>query len=164
MTAVYDLGIPHPVTPYPKLIVNAAITGMVPTKQQTPHVPITVPEIVADAVACHNAGASIIHLHARDEAGEPTYRKELYAEMIAGIRAKCQDMIICTTTSGRVHNTFDKRSEVLQLDGNVKPDMGSLTMGSLNFAKQASVHGFWNSPSPVQATSDSPARASVSSN
>jgi uncharacterized protein (DUF849 family) len=146
MSAVYDLGIPHPVTPYPKLIVNAAITGMVPTKEDTPHIPITVAEIVADAVACYNAGASIIHLHARDDEGKPTYHKELYAEMIAGIRAECPDVILCTTTSGRVHNTFEKRSEVLELDGPVKPDMGSLTMGSLNFPKQASV----NQPDMIQ--------------
>ena len=52
MDTVYDLGIPHPVTPYSKLIVNAAITGMVPTKKDTEHIPISVDEIIADATAC----------------------------------------------------------------------------------------------------------------
>jgi len=140
VNVVYDLGIPHPVTPYPKLIINAAITGMVPTKAQTPHIPVRVEEIVADATACYRAGAAIIHVHARDENEAPTYRKEVYAEIISGIRANCSDAIICASTSGRVHNTFEKRSEVLELEGDAKPDMGSLTLGSLNFPKQASIN------------------------
>jgi len=146
MNTVYDLGIPHPVTPYPKLIINAAITGMVPTKKDTPYVPISVEEIINDAVKCCKTGASIVHVHARDEEGKPTYKKEIYAEIIRGIRKACPDLIICASTSGRVHNTFEKRSQVLELDGDVKPDMASLTMGSLNFPKQASI----NTPEMIQ--------------
>ena len=131
---------PHPVTPYPKLIINAAITGMVPTKDHTPHVPITVDEIIADAAACYDAGASIVHVHARDDAGKPAYQKGIYADIIRGIRAERPDMIVCASTSGRVHNTFEKRSQVLELDGDAKPDMASLTLSSLNFPKQASVN------------------------
>ncbi len=140
MADLYDLGIPHPATPYPKLIVNAAITGMVPSRDDTPHVPLTPEEIIKDAIQCVRAGASILHLHARDEFGEPTYRKELYAQMIQGIRAVCPEVVLCVSTSGRVHNTFECRSEVLDLDGGLKPDMGSLTMGSLNFPGQASIN------------------------
>jgi uncharacterized protein (DUF849 family) len=140
MNTVYDLGIPHPVTPYPRLIINAAITGMVPTKKDTEHIPIAVDEIIEDAVRCIDAGASIVHLHAREANGEPTYKKEIYADMITGIRAKRPEAILCASTSGRVHNTLEKRSEVLELTGEAKPDMGSLTLGSLNFPKQASVN------------------------
>lgn len=140
MSDLYDLGIPHPAIPYPKLIVNAAITGMVPSRKDTPHVPLTPEEIIEDAVRCVRAGASLVHLHARDESGKPTYQKELYAQMIQGIRAVCPEVILCVTTSGRVHNTFECRSEALELDGALKPDMGSLTMGSLNFPGQASVN------------------------
>ena len=147
MEAIYDLGIPHPVTPYPKLIINACITGMVPTKKDTPHVPLTVDEIVADATACYDAGASMIHVHARDDEGKPTYKKEIYAEIISGIRAKRPDAIICASTSGRVHNTFEYRSQVLELEGDAKPDMGSLTLGSLNFPKQASI----NTPEMIES-------------
>jgi uncharacterized protein (DUF849 family) len=138
--AIYDLGIPHPVTPYPKLIINAAITGMVPTREQTPHIPIAVDEIIADATACYHAGASMIHVHARDEEGRPTYRKEVFADILSDIRSNHPDLILCATTSGRLHNTFEARSEVLELEGDAKPDMGSLTMGSLNFPKQASIN------------------------
>ncbi len=143
---IYDMGIPHPGTPYPKLIINAALTGMVPTKSDSPHVPVTMDEIIRDAIACCHAGASIVHIHARDEEGKPTYRKEIYAEIIRGIRKQCPDLIICASTSGRVLNTFEKRSEVLELEGDAKPDMGSLTMGSLNFPKSASV----NDPEMIQ--------------
>ena len=153
MDTVYDLGIPHPVTPYPKLIINACITGMVPTKKDTPHVPISVDDIIADATSCYDAGASMIHVHARDDDGEPTHRKEVYAEIISGIRANRPDAIICATTSGRVHNTFEYRSEVLELTGDTKPDMGSLTMGSLNFPKQASINGTTTAVPPALPSS-----------
>jgi uncharacterized protein (DUF849 family) len=113
---------------------------MVPTKKQTPHVPISIDEIIEDATKCYNAGASIIHVHARDRDESPTYKKEIYADIITGIRARCPSVIVCATTSGRVHNTFEKRSEVLELGGEAKPDMGSLTLGSLNFPNQASIN------------------------
>jgi len=140
MEPQYDLGIPHPITPYSKLIINAAMTGMIPTKKDNPHVPVSVDQIIEDAVNCYKAGASIVHVHARDNQQKPTYEKEIYAQIIEGIRSQCSDVIICATTSGRVHNTFEKRSQVLELSGDLKPDMGSLTMGSLNFPKQASVN------------------------
>lgn len=137
---------PYPLTPYPKLIINAAITGMIPMKKDTPHVPISVDEIIKDAGVCIKAGASMIHIHARDDKGVPTYKKEIYEQMIRGIRKNNPDVIICASLSGRLQNTFEARSEVLELDGDVKPDMGSLTMGSLNFPEQASV----NSPEMIQ--------------
>jgi 3-keto-5-aminohexanoate cleavage enzyme len=140
MNTLYDLGSPHPATPYPKLIINAAITGMVPSRKDTLHVPLTPPEIVEDAVRCVRAGASIVHLHARDESGQPTYRKEPYEQIVPSIRAECPDAILCVTTSGRKHNTFECRSDVLALTGDAKPDMASLTMGSMNFPVQAYVN------------------------
>jgi len=140
MEQQYDLGIPHPITPYPKLIINAAITGMVPTKKDNPHVPVSVDQIIDDAINCYKAGASIVHVHARDSEQKPTYKKEIYAKIIEGIKSQCANVIICATTSGRVHNTFEKRSQVLELSGDLKPDMGSLTMGSLNFPNQSSVN------------------------
>jgi uncharacterized protein (DUF849 family) len=131
---------PHPLRPYSKLIINAAMTGMVPGKKDSPHIPITVEEIVEDAVRCVSAGASILHLHARDEDGKATYKSEIYARIIRAVREECTDVIICVTTSGRFYNVFEKRAEVLDLDGDVKPDMASLTLGSLNFPKQASIN------------------------
>jgi uncharacterized protein (DUF849 family) len=129
-----------------KLIINAALTGMVPTQRDNPHVPITVAEIVADAKRCREAGANIVHVHARDEHGQPTYRKEICAVIFSGIRAACPDLLISATTSGRTHKKFAQRSQVLELEGELKPDFASLTLGSLNFPTQASV----NEPQMIQ--------------
>jgi len=141
----YNLDFPYPNTPYPKLIINAAITGMIPKKKDNPNTPISVNEIIEDTIRCYKAGASIIHLHARDDNQEFTYKKEVYAQIIEGIRNQCPDMIICATTSGRKENIFEKRSQVLELKGNLKPDMASLTMNSLNFSEKTSI----NSPEMI---------------
>lgn len=131
---------PHPLNPFDKLIINAAITGMVPTKKDTPHVPVTVEEIIEDGVRCVSAGASILHLHARDKHERPTHRAGVFARIIEGIRRECPEVVVCVSTSGRACGEFEKRSEVLDLDGFAKPDMASLTLGSLNFPGQASIN------------------------
>lgn len=131
---------PPPISPYKKLIINAAITGMVPTKNDNPYLPVSVEEIIEDSINCFQVGASIVHIHARDETGKPTYKKEIYRRIIEGIRKKCPDLIICVSTSGRIYNTFEKRSECLELKGDIKPDMASLTMGPLNFPQQISIN------------------------
>jgi 3-keto-5-aminohexanoate cleavage enzyme len=133
-----------PLDPYPKVIITAALTGMLPTRDQTPHVPLTEPEIVADALACRAAGAAIAHLHVRDEDGRPDYRAERYGRVIRAIRAE-SDLVICASTSARVHQEFEKRAEVLYLEGVEKPDLASLTTGSFNFPTQTSV----NSPETI---------------
>jgi len=141
----FDTEDAHPLKPYSKLIINAAITGMTPTKRDTPFVPVNADEIIEDAIKCVSAGASIVHIHARDKDEKPTYKADAYARIIEGIRIECPQVVICVTTSGRTFNKFEKRSEVLDLDGCVKPDMASLTLGSLNFPAQASV----NEPSMI---------------
>jgi uncharacterized protein (DUF849 family) len=130
------------------LILNYAPTGMIPTKAMTPHVPITVQEIVESIHEAVEIGITMVHLHARDgETGEPTYKAEVYRDIIEGIRKFSRDLIITVSLSGRHFNELGKRAEVLQLTGNEKPDMGSLTLSSLNFNRQASV----NSPEMIQA-------------
>jgi 3-keto-5-aminohexanoate cleavage enzyme len=130
-----------------KLIINLAATGMIPTKQDNPHVPVTSDEIAEDCHLCYQAGASIFHLHARDDNGKPTYRSDLFREIITKVRSRCPDAIICVSTSGRVYKSLEQRAEVLNLDGDAKPDMASLTLGSLNFPQHASV----NEPQTIQA-------------
>lgn len=123
------------------LIINFTPTGMIPTKEMTPHVPVTVNEIVEDVHRAYELGITMTHIHARDEkTGAPTYKKEVYAQLIEGIRKYAPDLVICTSLSGRNFNTLDKRSDVLSLEGDLKPDMGSLTLSSLNFNKVASVN------------------------
>ncbi len=130
-----------------KLIINFTPTGMIPTKQMTPHVPVDVPEIIEDVHRVSEIGITMVHLHAREaDSGNPTYKKELYGRIIEGIRKHTPDLVICVSLSGRNFSEFEKRSEPLFLEGALKPDMGSLTLSSLNFNATASS----NSPQMIQ--------------
>jgi uncharacterized protein (DUF849 family) len=106
----------------------------------TPHVPLQPDEIVRDVIAAARLGITMVHLHARDEHGYPTYRKEVYAQIIAGIRESFPDLIINVSCSGRHFKTLEERADVLDLDGDLRPDMASLTVSSLNFSRQTSVN------------------------
>lgn len=125
--------LPHPYTPYAELLINFCPTGMIPTKQMTPHVPITPAEVIEDACRALELGAAIVHLHAREADGRPTYRGEIYEEMILGIRGHFPDAIMCVSCSGRNFPEFERRSEVLDLTGRARPDLASLTLTSLDF-------------------------------
>lgn len=123
------------------LVINFTPTGMLPTKQMTPHVPVTVSEIVEDVHQAVEIGITMAHLHARDEqTGEPTYRMEIFGRIMEGIRKFSKDLIICVSLSGRTFKEFEHRAEPLMLDGDLKPDMGSLTLSSLNFNNMASIN------------------------
>ena len=128
-------------------LLNFTPTGMIPTKKMTPHVPIEPQEIVEQVLEASELGANVAHLHARDqEKGLPTYEKEVYAEIITGIRKHNKELVLCVSTSGRIHSAFEQRSDCLDLTGEIKPDLASLTLSSLNFNKRASI----NSPEMIQ--------------
>jgi len=122
-----------------KTIVNLAPTGMIPTKDMSREIPITADEIVADVRRCADLGASIAHVHARDARGVPTHDPDVFARIIAGIRDTHPELVITVTTSGRTYPEFDQRAAALRLSGDLAPDMASLTLGSVNFNKTASV-------------------------
>lgn len=132
-------------------IINFTPTGMIPTKKMTPFVPVSVQEIVEEIHEAVEIGITMVHLHARDErTGEPTYRAEVYDRIISGIRKFCGDLIICVSLSGRTFYKFEERADPLKLEGELKPDMGSLTLSSVNFNEQASV----SSPDMIQALAE----------
>jgi 3-keto-5-aminohexanoate cleavage enzyme len=133
------------------LIINFTPTGMIPTKAMTPHVPITVAEIVENVHEAIEIGITMVHLHARDEqTGEPTYKKEVYGRIMEGIRKFSKDLVVCLSLSGRNFKEFEQRAEPLELDGDLKPDMGSLTLSSLNFNNMASI----NTPDMINALAE----------
>lgn len=142
--------VPHPLRPYAPLIINAALTGMVPRRDRVPNVPVTAQQIVEDAQACFEAGATIVHLHARAGDESPEWRREAYAAFIPEIRRLCPGLVVCATTSGRTFGELDQRADVLALEGAAKPDMASLTLGSLNFRDVASV----NAPGMIRALAE----------
>lgn len=120
---------------------------MVPGKADNPALPITPGEIADDCARCCALGVSLLHLHARDEQGQPTWKPDVYHDIVRRVRERCPDAVICVSTSGRTFKEFAERAAVLDLDGDAKPDMGSLTLGSLNFPNQASV----NEPAMIRA-------------
>jgi 3-oxoadipate:acetyl-CoA acetyltransferase len=122
-------------------IINFCPTGMIPDKSQTPFVPISPAEIIDQVQEAYEMGITIAHLHAREESGQPSYRKSVYRDIFEGVRKYCPDLVICGSTSGRHFPEFEKRSAVIEL----QPDMCSLTLSSLNFYQQASV----NSPDMI---------------
>ena len=109
---------------------------MVPTREITPHVPISPQEIIEQTHEAYEVGITIAHLHAREVDGIPSWKPEIYQEIFEGVRKFCPDLIICGSTSGRNFPEFEKRAAVIEL----QPDMCSLTLSSLNFIKQASVN------------------------
>lgn len=123
-----------------KLIINAAITGMVHNKEDNPLLPITPKEIADDVRRCCDAGACIVHIHARDERGIPTHRTEILEEIISRIKKKCPEIIICGSTSGRKYKAINKRASILNLSEKLRPELASITLGSLNFPKDVSVN------------------------
>ena len=130
------------------MVINFTPTGMIPTKKLIPHIPTAVNEIIEDVHCAYEQGITMVHLHARDEqTGKPTWKADVYAKLIGGIRRFAPQMVICVSLSGRDWPEFEKRTEVLELDGSLKPDMGSLTLSSLNFSRSASL----NAPDMVMA-------------
>lgn len=129
-----------------ELVINLCPTGMVPTRADTPHVPLTPQDVAADVRRCADAGASIVHIHPRDAEGRPSQDPAVAAAFIRAVREAAPDIIVCITTSGRVQHELEGRAKVLELDGDVKPEMASLTLGSLNFGKAASI----NAPETIQ--------------
>ena len=111
-------------------IITVAITGSVPTKKDSPAVPITVPEQIESTHAAYEAGASLVHVHVRNDDGTTTSDPEKFGQFLAGIRKHCPDMIVQFSTGGR-SGMGKERGAMLAL----KPEMASLTTGSVNFAK-----------------------------
>ncbi|MCK4704964.1 MAG: 3-keto-5-aminohexanoate cleavage protein [Gammaproteobacteria bacterium] len=128
------------------LIINACLSGNITSKNINPHVPGNLQEITDNAAQVIEAGASILHIHAYDADGTPSWEAESFARIFESIRADHPEIVLVATTSGRLHKDFEKRAAVLELDGKAKPDMASLTLGSLNFPEQASL----NAPDMVQ--------------
>lgn len=124
------------------LIITAALTGAETTKAHNPALPITPKEIAEEAYKCYKAGASIIHLHVRDEQGKPTQSVETFKETIDLIKEKC-DVIIQISTGGAVGAPIEERMAPLAL----KPEMATLTAGTVNFGNDV----FFNSPQYIKA-------------
>ena len=113
-----------------KVIITCAITGSIHTPSMSPYLPVTGQEIADSAIGAAQAGASIVHLHARKEAdGFPSQDPELFRAFLPQIKAAC-DVVVNITTGGAANMTIAER---LLPAHTFKPEVASLNMGSMNF-------------------------------
>ncbi|WP_027701784.1 3-keto-5-aminohexanoate cleavage protein [Metaclostridioides mangenotii] len=112
-----------------KVIITAAICGAEVTKEHNPNVPYTVEEIAREAKSAYDAGASIIHLHVREDNGAPTQDKYRFKECIDAIKIACPDAIIQPSTGGAVGMSNEERIQPVDL----YPEMATLDCGTCNF-------------------------------
>ncbi len=117
------------------LVLTAAIVGAELSRAQTPHLPLTAQEVADEAARCREAGAAVIHLHARNDDGTNTQSADRFAELIDAIHRKC-DCIIQPTTGGAVGMSIDERSGPLSC----KPEMATLNCGTINFGDDVFVN------------------------
>jgi uncharacterized protein (DUF849 family) len=123
---------------YRPMIINVALTGAVVSRRDNANVPMTPAEIVADVLACAAEGATVFHLHMRDEDGAQVHRRDLYEATLGGIREAAPELVLCVTTTSRVSTSMAERLVGLELPPPLRPEMGSLTLGSFNFPRTVS--------------------------
>jgi uncharacterized protein (DUF849 family) len=113
-----------------KVIITCAITGAIHTPSMSAHLPVTAKEIIKESVAAAEAGAAILHLHARDPRdGRPSQDPELFKPFLAPIRSQT-NAVINITTGGSPHMTVEERMRPAMV---FEPELASLNMGSMNF-------------------------------
>ena len=111
-----------------RLIITAALTGNVPSRERTPHVPLTPEDIAQDVARCAEAGASIFHIHARDDQGTPTLDPAVFMKTVRLIKQQNPEVVIQLSTGARAGKDWDARANPVRL----LPEMASFTTGSNN--------------------------------
>ncbi|MEW6277140.1 MAG: 3-keto-5-aminohexanoate cleavage protein [Candidatus Eremiobacterota bacterium] len=112
------------------VILTAALTGALTTRKQCPDIPYTADEIAAEARRAADAGAAIVHIHARDDDGTPAYDVESYRRIDRAVRSRCPELVVNYSTGAVGISREERIGHVPEL----KPDMAALNMGSMNYA------------------------------
>ena len=114
-----------------KAIITAALTGSIHTPSMSPYLPVTAAQLIDEVLAVHEAGGAVAHLHVRDqETGIPNADQDIFREIATEVKKQC-DIILCTTTGGRLGESVEKRVAVAS---SLRPELATLNAGSLNFA------------------------------
>lgn len=116
-----------------KVIITAALTGVLANRQQCPHIPYTPKEIAEEAERAYNAGATVVHIHAREDDGAPSWRLEVFQEIAAEVRARCP--IILNFSTGNIDEDTTPQKTIIR---EVRPEIAALNMGTMNYAKYSS--------------------------
>ena len=109
-----------------KVVITAALTGVAANRNQCQWIPYTPQEIAEDALACYNAGASVGHIHARENDGSPSWRVEVFREIMEEVRKRCP--IIINFSTGAVLVERDARIAHIK---ELKPEIAALNMGTM---------------------------------
>lgn len=123
------------------VIITCAITGAETTIEKQPNLPITPAQQAIAAEEAVKAGASVIHLHVREDDGKPSQRVERFDEAISAIRRRVPGVIIQISTGGAIGESIENRAKPLTL----KPEMASLNLGTMNFGEDV----FFNHPKDI---------------
>ncbi len=113
-----------------KVIISAALTGAATTRAHCPYIPYTPVELGEEAKRAVDAGASIVHIHAREDNGVPSWRPEVFEAIQKEVRERCPDVIINWST-GAIGLSVQERTAHLPL---TQPEMAAFNMGSMNYA------------------------------
>jgi uncharacterized protein (DUF849 family) len=113
-----------------KIIISAALTGAATNRSHCPAIPYTPEELGEEARRAHEAGASIVHIHAREDNGVPSWRPEVFEAIQREVRKHCPDIIINWST-GAIGLSVAERTAHLPI---TKPEMAAFNMGSMNYA------------------------------
>ena len=123
-----------------KIIITCAVTGAIHTPSMSPHLPITPEEIITDSLAAADAGAAILHLHARHKDGRPDQSPEGFSAFLPRLK-QATDAVINITTGGSPYMSVVERAAPA---AKYKPELASLNMGSMNFGLYPMLNRFKN--------------------
>lgn len=113
-----------------KVVLTCAVTGVLANRKQCPGIPYTPVEIAEECKRAYDAGASVVHIHAREDNGQPTFRPEVFAAIKREVRERCP--IILNFSTGTIVDDVSQQIEYIKT---VRPEIGALNMGSMNYAK-----------------------------
>jgi 3-keto-5-aminohexanoate cleavage enzyme len=113
-----------------KVVITCALTGVLATRKQSPGIPYTPAEIAEEAKRAYDAGASVVHIHARNDDGSPTFSPRVFAAIKEEIRKRCP--IILNFSTGSITEDVSEQLEIIET---LRPEIAALNMGTMNYAK-----------------------------
>lgn len=113
-----------------KVIISCALTGVLANRQQCPHIPYTPEEIAEEARRAYEAGAAVVHIHARNDDGSPTFSPQVFARIAEEVRKRCP--VILNFSTGNLDDDTSLQEEMIR---QVRPEIAALNMGTMNYAK-----------------------------
>ncbi len=115
-----------------KVVVTAALSGVLANRAQCPHIPYTPVEIAEEAKRAYDAGASVVHIHARTDDGGPTFEPDVFARIKEEIRKRCP--VILNWSTGSLDDDTSKQETYIARE-DCRPDIAALNMGTMNYSK-----------------------------